>query len=287
LTVDESRSRKAEDAHAPASDSDVAPLLEVRDLVKEYPGKRVLDGVCFDCRPGEVVVIMGASGAGKSTIFQCVIGATPITGGNVVIDGEDITRIRDRSEYDRVRKKYGVAFQSGALFNSMTIGENVALPIRYHTKLDEETIRVMVKLKLEQVGLRQAEDLLPSQISGGMQKRAAFARAVALDPKILFFDEPSAGLDPIAVAVIDELILDFSRKMGIACVVITHEIESAFRIADKILILHQGKIVRVGSPEEIRNSDDPLVRQFINGLPDGPIPRTMSETDFLTDIMEG
>lgn len=261
------------------------PILKVENLVKEYPGKRVLDGVCFEAHPGEVLVLMGGSGAGKSTIFKCIIGATPITSGDVWLDGINITQLKDGPAYDEVRKKYGVAFQNGALFQSMSIGENVALPLRQHTKLDEETIRVIVKIKLDQVGLRDAEDLLPSQISGGMQKRAAFARAVALDPDIVFFDEPSAGLDPIVVAVVDELILNFAR-MGITTVVITHELASAFRIADRIIMLHQGKIVRQGTCEEIRNSQDPLVQQFINGNPDGPIPRTVSRKDLITDIME-
>ncbi len=262
-------------------------MLKVDGLVKEYSGRRVLDGVSFEAEKGEVLVLMGGSGAGKSTVFRCIIGATPITDGKVWLDGEEITAIESEEHYNRVRKKYGVAFQTGALFNSLTVGDNVALPLRYHTQLDDETIRIMVKIKLEQVGLRDAEDLLPSQISGGMQKRAAFARAMALDPRMLFFDEPSAGLDPIAVAVIDELILDFAKKMDMTCMVITHELSSAFRIADRIIMLHQGKILREGTRDEIRESSDPLVHQFINGLPDGPIPRTMSRKDYITDIMEG
>jgi phospholipid/cholesterol/gamma-HCH transport system ATP-binding protein len=266
-------------------DNEAKPIIQVKELVKEYPTKRVLDGVNFTAYPGEVLVLMGGSGAGKSTIFRCIIGATPITSGQVWIDGEDITRVKNDKHYTKIRKKYGVAFQHGALFNSMTIGENVALPLRYHTRLDEETIKVIVKIKLEQVGLRDAETLLPSQISGGMQKRAAFARATALDPQIVLFDEPSAGLDPIVVSVVDELILDFAKKMGITCIVITHELVSAFRIADRIIMLHQGKIIREGTKEEIRNSEDELVQQFINGRPDGPIPRTMSRKDYLDDIM--
>ncbi len=266
----------------PADDT----ILKVENLVKAYPTKKVLCGVDFHAKRGEVLVLMGGSGAGKSTIFKCIIGATPITAGNVWIDGVDITQIKDERIYNEVRKKYGVAFQNGALFASMSIGDNVALPMRHHTQLDENTIKVLVKMKLEQVGLRDAEDLLPSEISGGMQKRAAFARAVALDPSIVFFDEPSAGLDPIVISVIDELILDFSRKMGLTCVVITHELNSAFRIADRIIMLHQGMIIREGTREEIQNSTDPLVQQFINGRPDGPIPRTLSRTDYITDILE-
>ena len=261
-------------------------ILKVENLVKEYPTKRVLDGVTFYANRGEVLVVMGGSGAGKSTIFNCIIGATPATSGNIWIAGTDITTLKNERAYEAIRQKYGVAFQSGALFNSMTIGDNVALPLRYHTELDEDTIKVIVKIKLEQVGLRDAESLLPAQISGGMQKRAAFARAMALDPKIVFFDEPSAGLDPITISVIDELINDFSKKMGITCVVITHELTSAFRIADRMIMLHQGKIIREGTPEEMKNSEDPLVHQFINGNPDGPIPRSMSHKDYYDDILE-
>ena len=261
-------------------------ILKVENLVKEYPGKRVLDGVEFAASRGEILVIMGGSGAGKSTIFQCIIGATPVTSGKIWIDGQNMTQLTTETQRDEVRKKFGVAFQNGALFQSMTIGENVALPLRYHTKLDDDTIKVLVKIKLEQVGLRDAEDLLPSQISGGMQKRAAFARAVALDPQLVLFDEPSAGLDPIVVSVIDELILNFSRKMGLTCIVITHELASAFRIADRIIILHHGKIVHQGSKEEIRHSQDPLVQQFITGRTEGPISNRRSGTDYLNDIME-
>lgn len=264
----------------------IQSLLKVENLIKEYPGKRVLDGVTFEARRGEVLVLMGGSGAGKSTIFNCIIGATPISSGHIWIDGTDITTLKEGRRFDEVRKKYGVAFQNGALFQSMSIGENIALPLRQHTQLDNDTIRVLVKMKLEQVGLRDAEDLLPNQISGGMQKRAAFARAAALDPYVVFFDEPSAGLDPIAVAVIDELILDFVRMLDITALVITHELASAFRIADRIIMLHQGKIVREGSPQEIKSSNDPLVQQFITGNPDGPIPRTLNHKDYVADVME-
>jgi phospholipid/cholesterol/gamma-HCH transport system ATP-binding protein len=265
--------------------SEQDPILVVDQLVKEYPGKRVLDGVCFSAEPGEILVLMGGSGAGKTTIFNCIIGATPVTSGTITIDGVEIAGLNNDRELDAVRKKFGVAFQNGALFQSMTVGENVALPLRYHTRLDDDTISVLVKMKLEQVGLRDAENLLPSEISGGMQKRAAFARAVALDPRMVFFDEPSAGLDPIVIAMVDELIQDFSRKLGITCVVITHELSSAFRIADRIIMLHEGKIVHEGSRDEVRNSKDPLVHQFIEGRTDGPISKTSGESDYISDIM--
>jgi phospholipid/cholesterol/gamma-HCH transport system ATP-binding protein len=176
-------------------------------------------------------------------------------------------------------------FQGGALLNSLTVGDNVALPIRHHTDLPEETISIMVKLKLELVGLRDAEHLMPSQLSGGMQKRVSLARAIALDPKIVFYDEPSAGLDPIVTGVIDTLMVDLTRKMGITSVVVTHDMASAFRIADQMIMLHRGRIVAAGTPDEIRQSDDPLVQQFITGAPDGPIPLRLSQKDYQQDIL--
>jgi len=174
---------------------------------------------------------------------------------------------------------------NGALFNSMTVGENVALPIREHTRLAEHVIRIMVKMKLELVGLRDAENLMPSQISGGMAKRVAVARALALDPEIVFYDEPSAGLDPIVRAVIDELMMDLSNKLGITSVVITHELGSAFKIADHMAMLYKGQVVAEGTPEEIQNSDDPVINQFIHGSPDGPVPRRLSSKDYGEDLL--
>jgi phospholipid/cholesterol/gamma-HCH transport system ATP-binding protein len=205
--------------------------------------------------------------------------------GQIFIDGEEITGM-SHAEINRVRKKFGIMFQSGALFNSLTVEDNVALPLREHTDLNESTIRIMVKIKLELVGLRGAEHLKPAQISGGMVKRIALARAIALDPKVVFYDEPSAGLDPISIGVIDKLIMDLSQKMGITSVVITHEIPSAMRISDKIIMLFKGKIIASGTPDEIRNSQDPRVRQFINGSPDGPIPFSKSQSDYGEELKE-
>ena len=176
-------------------------------------------------------------------------------------------------------------FQGGALLNSLTVGENIALPIRHHTDLPDETIALMVKMKLELVGLRDAEHLKPSQISGGMQKRVSLARAIALDPKIVFYDEPSAGLDPVVTAVIDKLMIDLTKIMGITSLVVTHDMHSAFRIADQMIMLHRGRIVAHGTPEAIKNSPDPLVQQFITGAPDGPIPLRMSQKDYREDIL--
>ena len=260
------------------------PMVEVRHLRKTFGGRVVLEDVSFAVERGTVCVVMGGSGSGKSTILRHLIGAYRPDAGHIYLDGEEITCLPER-DLQRVRRKFGMLFQGGALLNSLTVGENVALPIRHHTDLPEETIGIMVKLKLELVGLRDAEHLKPSQLSGGMQKRVSLARAIALDPKMVFYDEPSAGLDPIVTGVIDTLMVDLTKKMGITSVVVTHDMASAFRIADQMVMLHRGRIVASGTPDEIRQSDDPLVQQFITGAPDGPIPLRMSQKDYQKDIL--
>jgi phospholipid/cholesterol/gamma-HCH transport system ATP-binding protein len=259
-------------------------MIEVCHLRKAFAGRVVLEDVSFTVARGTVCVVMGGSGSGKSTILRHLIGAYRPDAGQIYLDGEEITRLSER-DLQRVRRKFGMLFQGGALLNSLTVGENVALPIRHHTDLQEETIAIMVKLKLELVGLRDAEHLKPSQLSGGMQKRISLARAIALDPKIVFYDEPSAGLDPIVSGVIDTLMVDLTKKMGITSVVVTHDMSSAFRIADHMIMLHRGRIVASGTPDEIKQSDDLLVQQFITGAPDGPIPLRMSQKDYQADIL--
>jgi phospholipid/cholesterol/gamma-HCH transport system ATP-binding protein len=259
-------------------------MIEVRHLRKTFGGRTVLEDVNFAVERGTVCVVMGGSGSGKSTILRHLIGAHKPDSGEIYLDGEDIAHLSER-ELQRVRRKIGMLFQGGALLNSLTVGENVALPIRHHTDLPEETIDIMVKMKLELVGLRDAEHLKPSQISGGMQKRVSLARAIALDPKIVFYDEPSAGLDPIMSGVIDKLMIDLTKKMGITSLVVTHDMTSAFRIADQMIMLHRGRIVASGTPEEIQLAADPLVHQFVTGAPDGPIPLYMSQKDYREDIL--
>jgi phospholipid/cholesterol/gamma-HCH transport system ATP-binding protein len=198
--------------------------------------------------------------------------------------GEDITQMSEE-QFDRVRKKFGILFQSGALLGSMSVGDNVALPLRLHTGLDEEIIQLQVKIKLEMVGLRDFADLMPAMLSGGMRKRVGLARAIALDPQILFYDEPSAGLDPITSGVIDKLMRDLSRNLGVTSVVVTHEMDSAFAVANRMAMLSEGRIIKVGYAEQFRDSDDPLIRQFVTGAPDGPIPLRRSKTDYIQDIL--
>jgi phospholipid/cholesterol/gamma-HCH transport system ATP-binding protein len=199
-----------------------------------------------------------------------MIGNLRFDGGDIVVLGKSLCAMSDR-ELAEYRRSIGVLFQSGALFNSMNVFENVALPLREHTDLPEETIQIMVKIKLELVGLRQHAEKMPAELSGGMKKRAGLARALSLDPKILFYDEPSAGLDPVTSAQIDQLIIDLNRKLGVTSVVVTHEMDSAYRIADRMVLLDRGKFVAKGTPEEMRQSEDPLVRQFVHGLTDGPL----------------
>jgi phospholipid/cholesterol/gamma-HCH transport system ATP-binding protein len=213
------------------------------------------------------MVILGGSGSGKSTLLRNIVGLERPKSGQIRIKGVDITRC-SRRELDEVRKSIGMSFQGAALFNSMTVGDNVALPLREHTKLAESTIKVMTRIKLEQVGLAHCEDYLPSQLSGGMKKRAAVARALAMDPEILLFDEPSAGLDPIIAAGIDELILSLKRAFQMTVVVVTHELSSAFHIADRIAVVDKGNILTVGTREEVRGSTNPRVRQFLDRVPD-------------------
>ncbi len=259
-------------------------LIRVKGLRKCFGSRWVLNGIDLEVRRGEILVIMGGSGCGKSTLLRHLIGALAPTEGTVELFGKELAHLSD-DELNGVRKRFGVLFQSGALFNSLTVGENVALPLREHTSLQEEIIRIILKMKLELVGLRDFEGLMPSQISGGMQKRVGLARAIALDPEVIFYDEPGAGLDPIVAGVIDKLIMDLSGKLGVASVVVTHEMESAFRIAHRMIMLYEGRIVAQGTPEEIRNSTDPLVRQFIRGEPDGPIPLRRSRVDYETDLL--
>lgn len=264
-------------------------MLKVTHLYKSFgEGDQkmvILDDFNAEFERGKITSIIGGSGSGKSTVLKHLIGTYKPDSGNIYIDGEDTTKL-SKEEMNPVRKKFGIMFQSGALFNSLTVEDNVALPLREHTALNESTIQIMVKMKLEMVGLRGAEHLKPAQLSGGMIKRIALARAIALDPKIVFYDEPSAGLDPISIGVIDKLIMDLSKKMGITSVVVTHEIPSAMRISDKIIMLFKGKIIAAGSPEEVRNSDDPRVIQFINGQPDGPIPFSKSQRDYGEELKE-
>ena len=264
-----------------SGDDDVRPVVRVGGLVKRFGDREVLSGVSLSVRPGETMVVMGGSGCGKSTLLRLMMGLTWPDEGTVEVFGQELSVLAD-AELDALRKRTGILFQSGALFSSLTVGENVALPLREHTDLDDATIRIIVRIKLELVGLRQAADLMPAEISGGMKKRAGLARAIALDPEILFYDEPSAGLDPVTSAEIDRLIADLSSKLGVTSVVVTHEMDSAFRVADRMAMLDSGRMLKVGPRQEFEAIRDAgptgeeahdLIRQFLRGDSTGPLTR--------------
>lgn len=261
----------------------VEPIISVRNLVKRFDGRAVLSGVTLDIMPGETMVIMGGSGSGKSTLLRLIIGSMAPDEGEIRLFGENICGMK-RGDLDEVRKRFGILFQSGALFNSMTLAENVSLPLHEHTDLDTATIDIGVNIKLDLVGLLEHSQKYPGQISGGMKKRAGLARALALDPEILFYDEPSAGLDPVTSAQIDQLIINLSKKLGVTSVVVTHEMDSAFAIADRMAMLDKGRMLKVESREwfdNLRKAPDSeaeawdvdmrLIRQFLRGDPEGPI----------------
>ena len=269
-------------------------VVRVVDLVKRFGQRAVLDGVNLEIRRGETMVIMGGSGCGKSTLLRHMIGSLFPSEGRVELLGQNLNDLDDRG-LNALRLKFGILFQSGALFNSMTVGDNVALPLREHTDLDEDTIEIMVMIKLEQVGLREAADLMPAEISGGMKKRAGLARAISLDPEILFYDEPSAGLDPVTSAEIDQLMMDLSGKLGVTSVVVTHEMDSAFRIADRMAMLDRGKVLKLGPRAEFEALRDgeptgeesaDLIRQFLRGDSEGPITARRLSTGYEEDILE-
>ncbi len=251
--------------------------ISVVNLRVSYGEREILHGINFDVKRGETMVILGGSGSGKSTLLRTLVGLEKPSGGEVWISGVNIARITDR-EMDEIRKKLGMSFQGSALFGSMTVGENVALPLREHTDLAESTIEIMIRIKLEQVGLSNFEDFMPSELSGGMKKRAAVARALALDPEILFFDEPSAGLDPIIAAGLDQLILNLKKAYSMTMVVVTHELASAYLIADRMVLVDRGNIVAMGTVAELQASTHPRVRQFLDRVPE---PEVNDELDYL------
>lgn len=250
----------------------------------QFGDVKVLRGVSFAVPAGTTMCLLGGSGGGKSTLLKIMIGALKPTSGRVLIGGEDIAAM-DGPELDKARRKFGVMFQGGALLNSMTVADNVALPLEYHTNLAPDTIATMVKIKLHQVDLLHAADRMPNELSGGMQKRAAIARALALDPKLLFYDEPSAGLDPIATTRIDQLINLLGTTMRITNVVVTHVMESVERIAQHIVMLDKGRVIHNGTLAEFQSNTDPLVQQFLHGELDGPGTGTVSNTEYLRDLL--
>lgn len=260
------------------------PMISLRDVRVSYDDdqREILHGISFDVQRGETLVILGGSGSGKSTLLRTLVGLQRASAGEIWIGGQNFAKISEK-ERNEIRKRMGMSFQGGALFGSMTVGENVALPLRQHTKLEDPTIEIMVRLKLDQVGLTGFEDFLPSQLSGGMKKRAAVARALAMDPEILFFDEPSAGLDPIIAAGIDQLILELKKAFHMTIIVVTHELASAYLIADRMVLINKGVLTAMGTVDEMRNSTQPKVRQFLDRVPE---PAVAQELDYLQMLTE-
>jgi phospholipid/cholesterol/gamma-HCH transport system ATP-binding protein len=271
-----------------AAASETQPIIEVQNLFKEFGGRVVTNEVSFKVHRGDTLIIMGGSGCGKSTLLRQVIGSLKPDSGSIKIFGEEITTMSER-ELAKICRRFGMLFQSGALLQSLTVGENVALPITEHSQVDDNIVELMVKFKLELVGLTGFEDLKPAEISGGMKKRVALARALALDPELLFSDEPTSGLDPVMTAVVDKLTRDLTRNLGMTAVVVTHDMTSAFRIGTRMIMLgsgpQQGKIIAEGTPQEILNNPDPMLQQFIKGEPDGPIPLRLSKGDYLKRLL--
>jgi len=245
-------------------------VIEVEDLVTHYGPRKILDGVSMSVTEGEIMVIMGGSGSGKSTLLRYLMALEKQTSGSIKLLGQDIGTASQQQMFD-LRKKIGVAFQSGALFSSMTVGENIMLPLYEHAKLDMLTMEIMARMKLEVVDLAGFEDLMPAELSGGMIKRAAFARAVIMDPKLLFCDEPSAGLDPVVASALDDLILKLRDALQMTVVVVTHELESVFKIADRVTVLDRGHILFIGTVEELRNNKSERIQNLLNRRPEDEI----------------
>jgi phospholipid/cholesterol/gamma-HCH transport system ATP-binding protein len=237
-------------------------MIEIQGLNSHYKSRQVLFDVRLTIPHNRITAIMGVSGCGKTTLLRHLIGLKPSRVGEIMVEGEDLGRFSEES-LRKYRRRIGVLFQNGALFNSMSVLENIAVPLRVHSRLPSETVRIIALMKLSMVGLADFSGYMPSQLSGGMRKRAGLARALAMDPEILFVDEPSSGLDPITAAGLDDLILALRGTIGTTIVVITHELESAFKIGDQIIVMDQGRVMISGTPEEIHGSENPRVMQFL------------------------
>ncbi|MEK7867796.1 MAG: ABC transporter ATP-binding protein [Candidatus Omnitrophota bacterium] len=245
-------------------------MIEIINLSKSFTGAKVLDNLNLIINSGEVIVIIGRSGCGKSVLLKHIIGLIKPDMGQVIIDGNDMTRLEEY-EMDKLRLSFGMLFQGAALFDSMTVGENVGFKLREHTDISDSEIRKKVADALELVGLKGIENLMPSELSGGMKKRVGLGRAICNNPKIILYDEPTTGLDPIMADAINGLIVDLNNKLNVTSIVVTHDMVSAFKIADRIAMLYKGKIITIGTPDEIKNTKDPIVKQFITGAAKGPI----------------
>jgi phospholipid/cholesterol/gamma-HCH transport system ATP-binding protein len=248
--------------------------ISVRNVTKHFDDRKVLDNVSLDIYPGETFVILGGSGCGKSTLLRHMSGGIQPDSGKVYFGDQELTALSEE-EKEKIKRRFGMCFQSAALIDYLSVSDNVALPLREHTQLDPKIIDIIVKMKLNLVGMQDFGHLMPSMLSGGMKKRVGLARAISMDPEVVFYDEPTAGLDPVVCAVVDKLILDLSKKLLLTSVVVTHNMESVYRIADRVAMLYNGKVLAIGTPEEIKNSPDEIIQQFIHGRIEGPIQMTV------------
>ena len=247
------------------------PMIELKNVSMSFQDRRILDDVSLQVQRGEILVVIGPSGAGKSTLLRLMIGLLKPNAGQIWVDGREISHL-DEDELNKIRRNMGMVFQYSALFDSMTVGENVAFGIRQHTKMPEEEILRVIRRTLRMVGLMGRENAMPSELSGGMKKRVSLARAIALNPKIVLYDEPTSGLDPVMAATINRLIMSTRRILGVTAVVVTHDMESAFTIADRIAMMYDEKIIAIGTPDEFRQSANPIVQQFVAGVKNSCIP---------------
>jgi phospholipid/cholesterol/gamma-HCH transport system ATP-binding protein len=245
-------------------------MISIRGLTKRLGSKQVLDGLDLDIEKGETIVVLGPSGTGKSVLLKHIIGLMVPDAGSIEIDGENIVGMKE-TELDNVRKRFGMLFQGSALFDSMNVGENVGLALVEHTKMKQREIDLRVRERLEWVGLKGVETMQPASLSGGMRKRAALARAIAMDPQFILYDEPTTGLDPIMSDVINQLIRSLQSRLGVTSVVVTHDLTSAFTVADRVAMLYGGRVIFQGTPDDVRRTTDPLMRQFIEGSSEGSI----------------
>jgi len=245
-------------------------MIKLVDIHKSFGRQKVLDGLTLDIEDGKTTVIIGGSGGGKSVLLKHIIGLLKPDSGQVIVDDVDIASLNDR-DLNEVRKKFGMLFQEAALFDSMNVMENVAFPLREHTRKKEKEIREIVKERLRAVGLTGIEDKMPSELSGGMRKRVGLARAIAMHPQIVLFDEPTTGLDPVMTEAINELIVETQKKFNLTCVVISHDVQSIFTVGHKIAMLYEGRIIEYGTPDKIKMSSNPVLRQFLSGSLEGPI----------------
>lgn len=259
-------------------------LIEIRDLHFKRGDRVIYKNISMDIPRGKITVIMGPSGTGKTTLLRLIGGQLRPQSGTVIVDGDNIPTLSTDKLF-QVRKKMGMLFQSGALFSTLSVFENVAFPLREHTHLSNEIIRNIVLMKLQAVGLRGARDLMPSELSGGMARRVALARAIALDPLMIMYDEPFAGQDPISMGVLVELINQLNKTLGLTSIIVSHDVQEAISIADQIFIIADGTVIAAGSPDEVLKDPTATVQQFMKGLPDGPVPFHYPAPDYEKDLM--